>query len=198
MEILLIVAGVIAIVFGFGLENPIFREKFVNPEAVKRWQLEEARIKQLKMELVQAKDEVAQLLVELERTSEKVVNDLAETIVDIRGELRQQTQVLPQLKSPEIVYIPTPVAPTQASVTVDNQFQAGKEVGSPGKGKKPAKVSKSKLTEEINVVQGSEGSKRTRIYQLADQGLSIDEIAQRAKIGKGEVQLMLGLRGRGE
>ncbi len=33
-----------------------------------------------------------------------------------------------------------------------------------------------------------------QIYKLSDEGLSIDEIAQRTKLGKGEVRLILGLR----
>lgn len=35
-----------------------------------------------------------------------------------------------------------------------------------------------------------------QIYKLSDEGLSIDEIAQRTKLGKGEVRLILGLRKR--
>ncbi|MDI6736810.1 MAG: hypothetical protein QME42_11585 [bacterium] len=34
----------------------------------------------------------------------------------------------------------------------------------------------------------------SQIYKLSDEGLSIDEIAQRTKLGKGEVRLILGLR----
>ncbi len=34
----------------------------------------------------------------------------------------------------------------------------------------------------------------TQIYKLSDEGLSIDEIAQQTKMGKGEVRLILGLR----
>lgn len=38
--------------------------------------------------------------------------------------------------------------------------------------------------------------KHKRVYQLADDGLSVDEIAAIAKIGKGEVMLILSLRER--
>jgi hypothetical protein len=34
----------------------------------------------------------------------------------------------------------------------------------------------------------------SQIYKMSDEGLSIDEIAQRTKMGKGEVRLILGLR----
>jgi archaellum component FlaC len=50
------------------------------------------------------------------------------------------------------------------------------------------------------VKPGTAKDKRTReilhnqIYKLSDEGLSIDEIAQRTKLGKGEVRLILGLR----
>ncbi len=37
---------------------------------------------------------------------------------------------------------------------------------------------------------------RNQIYKMADDGLTIDEIAQKAKIGKGEVRLLLDLRKR--
>ncbi|MFH1860968.1 MAG: hypothetical protein ABH870_08190, partial [bacterium] len=33
-----------------------------------------------------------------------------------------------------------------------------------------------------------------QIYKMSDEGLSIDEIAQQTKMGKGEVRLILGLR----
>ncbi|MEW6620501.1 MAG: hypothetical protein AB1422_14390 [bacterium] len=53
-------------------------------------------------------------------------------------------------------------------------------------------------TEEVKSTTTKD--KRTReilhnqIYKLSDEGLSIDEIAQRTKLGKGEVRLILGLR----
>jgi len=52
--------------------------------------------------------------------------------------------------------------------------------------------------EEVKLATSKD--KRTReilhnqIYKLSDEGLSIDEIAQRTKLGKGEVRLILGLR----
>lgn len=205
MEIVLIVAGVMAIALAFALENPTIRERFVNPEAVKRWQIEEARIKHLKLEVVQAKDEVAQLLVELERTSEKVVNDVAETIVDIQGQLRQSSQVPPAHRSPDVVYIPTPATQTPTPAKGSNQSRkaystsatATNQAEKTAAGKKSPKAAK-KNQEAGQGVQGLDNAKHAKVYQLADQGFSIDEIAQKAKIGKGEVQLMLGLRGRGE
>jgi hypothetical protein len=37
-----------------------------------------------------------------------------------------------------------------------------------------------------------------QIYQLAEEGATVEEIAQKTKIGKGEIQLILGLRGKRE
>lgn len=53
-------------------------------------------------------------------------------------------------------------------------------------------------TEEVKLATVKDKKTReilhNQIYKLSDEGLSIDEIAQRTKLGKGEVRLILGLR----
>ncbi len=53
-------------------------------------------------------------------------------------------------------------------------------------------------TEEIKLTTAKDKRNReilhNQIYKLSDEGLSIDEIAQQTKLGKGEVRLILGLR----
>ncbi|MEW6095467.1 MAG: hypothetical protein AB1567_02920 [bacterium] len=53
-------------------------------------------------------------------------------------------------------------------------------------------------TEEVKPITPKDKRGReilhNQIYKLSDEGLSIDEIAQRTKLGKGEVRLILGLR----
>lgn len=52
--------------------------------------------------------------------------------------------------------------------------------------------------EEVKLTTAKDKREReilhNQIYRLSDEGLSIDEIAQRTKLGKGEVRLILGLR----
>ncbi len=49
-------------------------------------------------------------------------------------------------------------------------------------------------TAEQDDVSPSLGGRYGEIYQMEDQGLPINEIARRMQMGKGEIQLILGLR----
>jgi len=55
-------------------------------------------------------------------------------------------------------------------------------------------VSELQVTVEDDEAPPTPSARYREIYQLADEGLSLDEIARHVRMGKGEIQLILSLR----
>jgi len=186
MEYLLFIAGVALVTLGFLMEHPKFKEKFTNPMIERSWQLEEQRIQQLRQATLTAREDVAALLVELERASEAVVASIDEKIRELREESIAKEGV--------------------ASVTREgeNRQELSRIIREKAK-EAPMAVKKKprvkKLTVEVNEERQEEielTGRQATVLSLSRQGHSPGEIARLLQMGQGEVELILGLKTRGD
>ncbi len=173
MEWYLISLGILCLGAGFIMEHPVFKAKITNPWVAKQWIQEENRVKQARQQVEKAREDVAVLLEELDHASEKVVELMTSWAQKAQEEpyTQQQVQAEEVIVSKQAIpnVVATPIKPRKKASSPNND-----------KSKEEAK------------------DKYQTVFNLAERGLSIDDIAQIAKIGKGEVQLLLELKNRGE
>lgn len=211
VEWFLIILGVLSLGLGFLMEHPVFRERITRPWIEQQWVREETRVKQTRQQVEKAREDVVMLLEELDRASEKVV----ELMTHWAEKAHTQTVQVPSTQAPLIqassqlpstressqgasTRVPlTQVPETQAQATQLPEPEAARATGRP--------VSIESAKKRRNEASGTVPEKGKHVLKdkyktvldLAEQGLSIDDIAQTAKIGKGEVQLLLDLQNRG-
>lgn len=173
MAELMLTLGVLFLIGGIALEHPKLKRKFFDPwEYQDRKQYEE-RILNLKGEVEKLKEDVVLLLAEIDRASEGI----AERLESLAGKASQEESPNPRNGN-----------------TVKSELRTGK---------KP-KVSKMTVTsdhlenQEIQASHQSVNGIHGEIMALANKGLSVEEIARRLKKGKGEVDLILQLQGKGD
>lgn len=226
MEWFLIILGVFCLGLGFITEHPRFREKVIRPWVERQWAQEEAKIKQTRQEAEKAREDVAMLLAELDRASDKVVElmtgwaDKAQDHIQAIHKSTEPTsvqQISPKQKSSA----PTKAkSPNKQNKEIKNKETKNRQTSSlaaptrvpllkalPNNAQPPVKTvpiesAKSLRIETSNTGQGKKNfvmkDKYITVLHLAEQGLSIADIAQSAKIGRGEVQLLLDLQNRGD
>jgi ElaB/YqjD/DUF883 family membrane-anchored ribosome-binding protein len=185
VEWFLIILGVFCLGLGFITEHPKFRGKVIRPWLERQWAQEEAKIKQTRQEAEKAREDVAMLLAELDRASDKVV-ELMTGWADKAQDHIQAIHKATEPKSPNkqkrtrqssSLAVPTRVPPLKAL---------------------PNNAQPLVKTVPIETKNFAMKDKYITVLHLAEQGLSISDIAQSAKIGRGEVQLLLDLQNRGD
>lgn len=191
VEWFLIVLGVLSLGLGLLMEHPVFRQRITRPWVEQQWLREETRVKQTRQQVEKAREDVAMLLEELDRASDKVV----ELMTHWAEKAHPQTVQAPSTQ----VRVPlTQVPETQAKAAQSPEPEAARGTGRPVS----IESAKKRRSEASGTVQGKGKpvlkDKYKTVLHLAEQGLSIDDIAQSAKIGKGEVQLLLELQNRGD
>ena len=191
VEWFLIVLGVLSLGLGLLMEHPVFRQRITRPWVEQQWLREETRVKQTRQQVEKAREDVAMLLEELDRASHKVV----ELMTHWAEKAHPQTVQAPSTQ----VRVPlTQVPETQAKAAQSPEPEAARGTGRPVS----IESAKKRRSEASGTVQGKGKpvlkDKYKTVLHLAEQGLSIDDIAQSAKIGKGEVQLLLELQNRGD
>ena len=201
MEYLLFFAGVTLVALGFLMEHPRFKEKVTDPMVARGWAIEEQRIKDLKQNIVNAREDVASLLVELERTSETVVHSMEEKIKELNAIQTPAIQVPDNKFSDEVS--PSPLPEKNQAKALEQLVEAKKSTRTKkttgirsanqqrkGQGAPP----KNEITPQVKEPTG----RHTMIHELAQQGNSVNEIARLMQMGQGEIELILGLPSRGE
>lgn len=232
MEWFLIILGVFCLGLGFITEHPKFREKVIRPWVERQWAQEEAKIKQTRQEAEKAREDVAMLLAELDRASDKVV----ELMTGWADKAQEHVQATRKSTEPEnLKQISTQQKSIKELITLnENKQLAPTKAKSPNKQKRETKTKGNNLKEPTRVpplkalpnnaqppvktvpiesakslrIETSNTGQRKKdfvmkdkyvtVLHLAEQGLSIADIAQSAKIGRGEVQLLLDLQNRGD
>lgn len=189
MEWFLIILGVLCLGLGLLMEHPMFRERITRPWVEREWAREETRVKQARQQVEKAREDVAVLLEELDRASDKVV----ELMTNWAEQAHAQTARVPSTQ-----VSPAPAPTDQAQAAKVQKAQAAQLPGKPV----PIESAKRRRSENPGTGQGKGNhvlkDKYKTVLSLAEQGLSIDDIAQSAQIGKGEVQLLLDLQKRGD
>lgn len=117
---------------------------------------------------------LAELLHELQTLSQDVTGDLEQKLSELKELLQVADRKLEELSSQE---------QEQEGYYLE-KLRAEKE--------RTARPELQITVEDADVPPLSERYKR--IYRMADEGLSIDDIARRLEMGKGEIQLILSLR----
>lgn len=153
MQWILIIAGIIFLLGGLLLEVPAVKNRIARPMALQEWDREETRVRQARQDVERAREDVATLLEELDRASDKVVSLMTTCAMQVQ-EAQSQT------------------SPTNEPLPLEADRHRKSS-------KKPA------------------DDKYQTVYELATRGMTVDDIAQLAKIGRGEVQLLLELKDRG-
>lgn len=126
-------------------------------------------IKVFNQGLTQSQRDLEVLLGQLDKASEAAVNQLEDKISEALALVEEYDRLNKRIQ--KVYSIPT----------VKNQNQS-----------EPAS-----LEEASEVTSGPAVDKRQVIYKMAEAGLSIDQIAKEAQIGKGEVTLILEMKNRG-
>lgn len=127
--------------------------------------MEMDNIQLMKREIHRAKNDVEKLLLELNKASERAVQEMMQKIEEYRS---------------DIPLIPETTIEQAAVSEVEDDELAGQ------------------IAMEFAIEPYQIPDKHLIVYQLAEQGLSPAEIAQKTKMGKGEVALILNLRNRSE
>ncbi|RJP69876.1 MAG: DUF2802 domain-containing protein [Candidatus Abyssobacteria bacterium SURF_17] len=119
---------------------------------------------------------LTQLLHELHTLSRDVTLDLEQKLSELKELLQQADTKLEELGATERV----------------------KEKGNGAEQAKELEADSAEAdlheTEEEGIALSSPTNRYHQIYQLADEGLPVDEIARRMQMGTGEIQLILSLR----
>ncbi len=121
---------------------------------------------------------LTELLRELQTLGQDVTVDLEGKLVELKELLHLADKKLGELSEAENKFAP----PQPEEPQKDNQA--------------PAAASPSpelQITVEDDFPSAT-ANRYQQIYQMADEGLSVDEIARRTQMGKGEIQLILSLR----
>lgn len=173
MAELMLTLGVLFLIGGIALEHPKLKRKFFDPwEYQDRKQYEE-RILNLKGEVEKLKEDVVLLLAEIDRASEGI----AERLESLAGKASHEEFSSPRnsnISKPELRTSKKPKVPKTTATTDYPE------------------------TQEVQASQQSVNSIHGEIMALANKGLSVEEIARRLKKGKGEVDLILQLQGKGD
>ncbi|MFZ3172802.1 MAG: hypothetical protein WA118_12605 [Carboxydocellales bacterium] len=211
MEWFLIILGVCCLGLGLITEHPKFRDKVIRPWVERQWAQEEAKIKQTRQEAEKAREDVAMLLAELDRASDKVV----ELMTGWADKAQEHVQATYKANEPEsLKQISTQQKLIKELITLnENNHSSQTKAKSSNKQKRetktkgnknnvPIESAKSLRIETSNPGQGIKNfvmkDKYITVLHLAEQGISIADIAQSVKIGRGEVQLLLDLQNRGD
>lgn len=165
---------------GLLLEVPAVKNRITKPLVFQEWAREEDRVKKVKQDVERAREDVATLLEELDRASEKVVD----LMTGYAGQAQEaQNKLTPAQEAPSM--------PRQAQEAASMLTQAQEALSLP------------RLTSEPIPKRKTQSSKKTvdakyqSVFELAAQGMQVDDIAKLTKIGKGEVRLLLELKNRG-
>lgn len=189
-------------------EIPAVRERFVRSPEMQGWEREENRVLQARQDVERARQDVASLLDELDRASERVVD-----LLGGYAELAREAQALTETEAIREPAVQPKVKPVIKSPVRSVDKPLAKQASKPkaGSDAKPAvnpadeaKVvslnaagQQSQLKPQARGKKKQTESKYQAVYDLADQGLTVNEIAHEAKLGKGEVELLLELKNRG-
>ncbi|MHB8172274.1 MAG: DUF6115 domain-containing protein [Thermincolia bacterium] len=201
MEYLLFFAGVTLVALGFLMEHPRFKEKVTNPMVARGWAIEEQRINDLKQNIVNAREDVASLLVELERASETVVYSMEEKIKELNALQTSATQVPDNTFSDKVS--PSPLSEKNQAKALEHLVEAKKstrtrKITGIRSANQQGKGQGAPLKNEITSQEKEPASRHAMIHKLAQQGHSVNEIARLMQMGQGEIELILGLPSRGE
>ncbi|NQU08981.1 MAG: hypothetical protein HQ583_10485 [Candidatus Abyssubacteria bacterium] len=123
---------------------------------------------------------LTQLLQELHNLSRDMTTDLEQKLAELKEMLQLADKKLEEIAAAEVEEQPTD-RPTME--------QEEEREDSP----KPFEE-ELQLTIEDNFAPQPPPDRYREIYEMAEQGLPIDEIARRMQMGKGEIQLILSLR----
>jgi hypothetical protein len=120
--------------------------------------------------------QLTELIHELHTISRDVTFDLEEKLAQLKELLQMADTKLEGLTSADAAQseMQTPTEPEALDAMPAEEWDPEAEIG-------PHEVS-------------AHLDRYRRIYELADQGLSLDEIARQVEMGKGEIQLILSLR----
>lgn len=118
-----------------------------------------------KEELLNWQNTLATMLQETETLSMELTEKLAKHAAEIDGKINIAEEKIKEIK--ELVNLGSPQQSFSAPV---------------------------KAFPRVEQIELPANPRHTKIFELADQGWNITDIAREAKVGKGEVQLILGLR----
>lgn len=217
MTYILFGLGILFILLGFIDVFPKVKQSYLDAEDLYKWQKQ-------KNEVTQAKVDLMELMVELRRVSDQVVESIelkVQEVQNLKIDFEVQQPVHPKVNKVN-----------RNKKQADSENQIAKEVYQKletldGKDRvSNLKTSKNKVDKKktSNLVKGYKGEpnlkenetvfkeilvanieeinptidKHTYIYQLAKEGLSVEEIARKVLVGKGEVELIIGIKQRGE
>ena len=126
-------------------------------------------------------EDAEEVITELNYTSEHIVKEMEETITKLRGYANSAS-------------IPTAHPPASAPATALPQAEENIKKTTPtlvvGKLNRLTASKKEKKEEKVNRYT----EKQRKVFECADQGLSITDIAKKLNMGHGEVALILSLK----
>ncbi len=122
-----------------------------------------------KEELMNWQNTLATMLQETETLSMELTVKISKSIEELEGKIQLAAEKIREIKE----LLPGEVSPAQTQLI-------------------PSIVVKPLRAEEQMAIPGN--PRHTKIFELADQGWNITDIAKEAKVGRGEIQLILGLR----
>ncbi|MDA8233815.1 MAG: hypothetical protein M0Z31_03230 [Clostridia bacterium] len=201
MEYFLFFAGVILVALGFLMEHPRFKEKVTNPMVERGWAIEEQRITELKRSVITAREDVASLLVELERASETVVQSMEAKIKELQAlNLTSNVSSGSSVSKQESYQGLSNIKPEKVKeeLSIIKQSSRAKKPNGSKNINRPRKVQSTATDEGFSLEEKESTGRQATIHSLAREGRSVNEIARLLQMGQGEVELILGLRSRGD
>jgi hypothetical protein len=188
--------GILFILLGFIDIFPRVKQSYLDAEDLYKWQKQ-------KNEVTQAKEDLMELMDELRRVSDQVVENIELKVQEVQN-LRISSE-FQQTVQPKVNKNNSNEKQAHNENQIANEVYQklenldGKVRGSNLKTAK-IKADKKKPSNEVkgNKAEAATIDKHTYIYQLAKEGLSVEEIARKVQVGKGEVELIIGIKQRGE
>lgn len=160
----------------------------------KRWGRREfARLEKKKQELEEILNTADQMIDELNRFSDYMITNLeeksetvGEMVVSLEEKIKRNKSFIESIKTLE-------------NPTNEDKIEAAKTI-IPFQGRVSSAVSSKKLTElnrdiseNMNFRPRISSNKSSQILKLAENGLDETEIAKKLNVGRGEIQLVLGM-----
>lgn len=176
--------GVLFILLGFVDVFPKVKQNYLDLEEIQRWHKQ-------KNEVNQAKEDLEFLLEELKNVSDQAVKSIEAKI--------NEAKIINFPDKAKLSYISEQDAESDSTKNITKANNCTDIIKD-----KPNKVKNNidNKSEKKSIASDSNNNniidKHTYIYQLSKQGVSVEEIAQKVQMGKGEVELIIGIKRRGE